>query len=80
MIRPTLTVADDGRPEFPNGSTLSLARLVCEHGVVLWVAFGPSHVALRTDESPDAKKPCACQPSIAAIYPAYAQMRTRETG
>lgn len=69
-MNPTLTVRDDGRPEAPNASTIALARLVCEHGTVLWVSFGSSDVGLRTDPSP-VKPPdyCGCQPAVAVIYP-----------
>jgi hypothetical protein len=67
---PTITVAGPGLGELPGASTLGMARLVCAHGTVMWVLFGPPAVLLQTERrAHDPKRPCQCQPSIAVIYP-----------
>ena len=64
----SITVRDDGRSEWPNASTLALARLVCEHGSVVWVCFGPANVKLTTEQS-EGRQQCPCLTSITLIYP-----------
>jgi hypothetical protein len=62
-------VRGDGLGELPHGSTLSLARLVCEHGTVVWVALGPARITLGTEPSMAMRQGCGCRMSTAFIFP-----------
>ena len=68
-MRPYVTITDESSAgEIPNAGIMAVARLVCEHGTVLWVSFGDPPLDLRTQES-DAERRCRCVPHVAAIYP-----------
>ena len=65
---PDLIVHDAPSLDGPRAITLPLARLVCEHGTVLWIAFGPDDIGLKTLPVTDTTHPCTCRPAIAVIY------------
>lgn len=69
--KPTIGISDPGGlGEVPNASIMALARLVCEHGTVIWLAFGPPNIGVLSDPTGRPKPAaCRCIPTMAAIYP-----------